>query len=120
MTARERLQMAYEFAFNPKMLHAKWRGWLKDPQAADPDELKALDEAAMLHLPLPEKGMSSRALFRLAIYRAAACDYRMRTFITALRRRLNRPALVESEVPVGMVRDVVLTHYHEPSFPGVP
>ena len=42
MTARERLQLAYEFAFNPKMLHAKWRGWLRDPAKADPDELKAL------------------------------------------------------------------------------
>jgi len=107
--------MAYEFAFNPKMLHAKWHGWLKDPQAADPEELKALDEAALLHLPLPEKGMSSLALFRLAIYQAAACDYRMRTFILALRRRLKRPELMESEVPVGLVRDVVLTHYAGPT-----
>jgi len=115
MTARDRLQMAYEFAFNPKMLHAKWRGWLKDPAAADPDELKALDEAAMLHLPLPETGgVSTRALYRLAVYQAGACDYRMRTFIGNLRRRLRRPALTATEVPVGMVRDVVLTHYRVP------
>lgn len=112
MTARERLQMAYEFAFNPKMLHAKWHGWLKDPAHADPEELQALDDAARLHLPLPESTFaSSRALLRLATYQAAACDYRMRTFITALRRRLGRSELTEREVPVGMVRDVVMTRY---------
>ena len=116
MTPRERLQMAYEFAFNPKMLNAKWRGWLKDPAAADPDELKALDEAAILHLPLPEGGGApARARYRLALYQAGACDYQMRTFIRNLRARLNRPPLTETEVPAGMVRDVVLTHYHVPA-----
>lgn len=117
MTARERLQLAYEFAFNPKMLHAKWHGWLKNPANADPDELKALDEAAMLHLPLPERGdASSRALYRLALYQAGACGYRMRTFIGNLRDRLHRPPLTATEVPVGMVRDVVLTRYRVPRF----
>ena len=116
MTPREQLQMAYEFAFNPKMLHAKWHRWLKNPAEADPDELLALDGAAKLHLPLPEKkaGPSARALYRLAIYQAAACDYGMRTFIASLRRCLNRPPLTETEVPFGMVRDVVLTHYAMP------
>lgn len=118
MTSRERLQMAYEFAFNPKMLHAKWHGWLQSPETADPDELKALDDAAMLHLPLPEKasGPSSRALYRLAIYQAGACEYGMRSFIANLRRILKRPVLTATEVPFGMVRDVVLTHYNVPQF----
>lgn len=116
MTARERLQLAYEFAFNPKMLHAKWRGWLKDPDKADPDELKALDEAALLHLPLPEGGGApARALYRLALYQAGACAYRMRTFIGGLRTRLRRPPLTATEVPAGMVRDVTLTRYRVPN-----
>ena len=85
MTPRERLQMAYEFAFNPKMLHAKWHGWLKNPSAC--------------------------ALYRLAFYQAAACDYGMRTFIASLRRRLNRPPITETEASFGMVRDVVLSRY---------
>ena len=117
MTARERLQLAYELAFNPKVLLGRWRRWLADPATADPDELKALDEAAMLHLPLPERvGAAARARYRLAIYQAAACDYGLRTFIGNLRTRLNRPPLTEKEVPVGMVRDVVLTHYRVPEF----
>lgn len=61
-------------------------------------------------------GPSARALYRLAIYQAAACDYGRRTFIASLRRRLNRPPITETEVPFGMVRDVVLTHYAMPCF----
>ena len=53
MTARERLQLAYEIAFLPRRLNGLWRKWVADPEHADPDELRALDEAAILHLPLP-------------------------------------------------------------------
>lgn len=65
----------------------------------------------------PERvGAAARARYRLAIYQAAACDYGLRMFIGNLRTRLNRPPLTEKEVPVGMVRDVVLTHYRVPEF----
>lgn len=33
MTARERLQFAYELAFLPRRLNGKFRSWLKDPAA---------------------------------------------------------------------------------------
>ena len=117
MTARERLQLAYELAFLPRRLNGKCRAWLKKPEAIPADELKALDEAAMLHLPLPERGYASvRAVYRLAAYQAGACDYGMRTFIGNVRRLLRRPALTETEVPPGMVRDVTLPKYRVPEF----
>ena len=117
MTARERLQFAYELAFLPRRLNGKFRGWLKDPSAVPEDELKALDEAAMLHLPLPQGGYASvRALYRLAAYQAGACDYGMRGFIDNVRRRLNRPQLEATEVPPGMVKDVILPKYRVPEW----
>ena len=109
MTPRERLQLAYELAFCPWRLNGKWRGWVADPASADPDELRALDDAARLHLPLPQRPVSStRALYRLARFQAESCAYRMRTFIGNVRRALNRAEISETEVPVGMVRDVAL------------
>lgn len=115
MTARERLQLAYELAFLPRRLNGKWRVWRENPAAIPEDELKALDEAAMLHLPLPQGGYAStRAVYRLALYQAGACDYAMRTFIANVRARLNRPPIVETEVPPGMVRDVSLPQYRVP------
>ena len=117
MTARERLQLAYEIAFLPRRLNGLLRGWLNDPASVPADELKALDEAAMLHLPLPQGGYASvRALYRLAAYQAGSCDYGMRGFIDNVRRRLNRPALTVTEVPSGMVKDVVLPKYRVPEF----
>lgn len=117
MTARERLQLAYELAFLPRRLNGMCRIWLKDPNAISDDELKALDEAALLHLPLPERGYASvRALYRLAAYQAGACDYGMRTFIGNVRRKLCRPKLNETFVPPGMVRDVILPKYRVPEF----
>lgn len=117
MTARERLQLAYEFAFLPRRLNGRLRGWFGNPAAISDDELLALDDAARLHLPLPERGYASaRALYRLASYQAGACDYGMRTFIANVRRALGRPRIVESEVPPGMVRDVILPRYFSPSF----
>lgn len=115
MTARERLQLAYEMAFLPRRLIGYWRVWQKDPSAATDDELKALDEAAKLHLPLPQGGYAStRAVYRLAAYQAGACDYAQRNYINSIRRRLNRPPLTETEVPPGLVRDVVLPNYRIP------
>ena len=112
MTARERLQLAYEIAFLPRRLNGLWRQWVANPAAADPDELKALDEAAMLHLPLPEGGSSPiGARCRLALYQAGASDYNMRSFIANVRKRLNRAPIVATSVPPPMVRDVALPKY---------
>ena len=112
LTPRERLQLAYEFAFCPWRLNGKWRGWLAAPATADADELLALDDAARLHLPLPEARVSSpRALLRLARFQAEGCETNMRTFITNVRTALGRPALAETEVPAGMVRDVALPRF---------
>lgn len=109
MTPRERLQLAYEFAFCPWRLNGRWRAWIADPSSADPDELRALDDAARLHLQLPQRPVSSpRALYRLARFQAESCECRMRTFVGNVRRALKRSELSEVEVPVGMVRDVVL------------
>jgi len=112
MTARERLQLAYEYAFCPWRLNGRWRSWLAAPAAADADELRALDDAARLYLPLPQKPVSSkRALYRLALFQAGGCEHRMRVFIHNVRTALGRPALAEREVPVGLVRDVALPRF---------
>lgn len=112
MTPRERLQLAYEYAFCPWRLNQRWRQWLADPEAADADELRSLDDAARLHLPLPQRPVSSkRALYRLASYQAGGCEHRMRYFIGNVRRALGRPAITETEVPVGLVRDVALPRF---------
>ena len=115
MTARERLQLAYEIAFLPRRLNGLWRKWVSSPEHADPDELRALDEAAMLHLALPEgKGAPAGARYRLALYQAGASDYGMRTFIANVRAKLNRPPITEKAVIPSMVRDVVLPGYRIP------
>ena len=112
MTPRERLQLAYEYAFCPWRLNQRWRGWLANPAAADADELRALDDAARLYLPLPQRPVSSkRALYRLAAYQAGGCEHRMRLFIGNVRRALGRPSITESEVPVGLVRDAILPRF---------
>jgi len=112
MTARERLQLAYEFAFCPWRLNQRWREWLAAPASADTDELRSLDDAARLYLPLPQRPVSSKnALYRLAAYQAGGCEHRMRIFIGNVRKALGRPDLVETEVPVGLVRDVALPEF---------
>lgn len=116
MTPRERLQLAYEFAFCPWRLNQRWRLWLSAPDQVDADELRALDDAARLHLLLPEARVSSpRALLRLARFQAESCETNMRTFITNVRMALKRPALVETEVPSGLVRDVALPQFRRRS-----
>ena len=118
MTARERLQLAYEIAFLPRRLNGLWRVWKTCPSAIPEDQLKALDEAAMLHLQLPEgNGAPIGARYRLALYQAGASDYHMRTFIANVRRRLHRPELTMTSVPPGMVRDVILPKYNMPVSP---
>ena len=49
-------------------------------------------------------------------YQAGSCDYGMRGFIDNVRRRLNRPQLAATEVPPGMVKDVVLPKYRVPEW----
>ena len=116
LTPRERLQLAYEFAFCPWRLNQRWRLWLAAPERADADELRALDDAARLHLPLPEARVSSpRALLRLARFQAEGCETNMRTFVRNVRRALRRPALAETEVPAGLVRDVALPRFRRSS-----
>jgi hypothetical protein len=115
MTPRERQQLAYEIAFTPFRLDGLWRSWRADPCVSDPDELRALDEAAMLHLPLPEGSAAvSSAVCRLALYQAGAAPYAMRTYITNVRRHLGRPPIKEKEVPLQLIADVALPDYHLP------
>ena len=114
VTPRERQRLAYELAFLPERLNGMCHSWLKVPGEADPDELRALDEAALLHLPLPEGCANARAVYRLALYQAGASPYGMRTFIRNVRKRLGRPALTDSSVPKSLVADVALPHYHIP------
>jgi len=112
MTPRERLQLAYEYAFCPWRLNQRWRQWLANPTAADADELRSLDDAARLYLPLPQRPVSSKhALYRLAVYQAGGCEHRMRLFIGNVRRALGRPPITETEIPVGLVRDVALPRF---------
>jgi len=112
MTPRERLQLAYEYAFCPWRLNQRWRQWLAAPSEADADELRSLDDAARLYLPLPQRPVSSkRALYRLATLQAGGCEHRMRVFIGNVRRALGRPPIGEEEVPVGLVRDVALPRF---------
>jgi len=112
MTPRERLQLAYEYAFCPWRLNQRWRQWLAAPSDADADELRSLDDAARLYLPLPQRPVSSKhALYRLAAYQAGGCEHRMRIFIGNIRQALGRPPIEESEIPVGLIRDVALPRF---------
>lgn len=115
MTARERQQLAYEIAFTPFRLDELWRSWKVNPSPVDSDEMRALDEAAMLHLPLPEgAGALSGAVYRLALYQAGAAPYAMRRYISNVRRYFKRPPIKETEVPVQLIADVALPNYHMP------
>lgn len=115
MTPRERQQLAYELAFLPERLNGMWRKWDADPSVADSDELKALDEASMLHLPFPEgRVFESNSIYRIALYQAGAAPYGMRTFIDNVRSRLGRPKLAVREIPAYLLADVALPGYHMP------
>ena len=100
MPPRERLQLSYELALFPPRLNAFWHS-IRDGNTDDvsDDFLEALDDAARLHLALPEKGYASlRALERLALYQARSRAYCMPSFIRAVRartsvaRRLPKPS----------------------------
>ena len=116
MQFRERLQLAYELAFLPSRLNGMWRNWTEESAVADEDELKALDDAARLHLPLPEgREALGRAIYRIALYQAGAAPYGMRTFINNVRARLNRAPITETQIPGELVADVALPGYHVPT-----
>lgn len=110
MTPRERLQLSYELALFPPRLNAFWHS-IRDGNTDDvsDDFLEALDDAARLHLALPEKGYASlRALERLALYQARSRAYCMPSFIRAVRAHLGRQAIAETIVPGHLVRDIAL------------
>jgi len=109
MTPREKLQLSYEIAFFPPCLNV-FTGKLRTASClVDSDFLEALDDARRLHLALPSKGYASqRALERLAIYQARSRAYRMPDFIDAVRQKIGRPALSETQVPCRLVRDIAI------------
>ena len=107
MTPREKQVLAYQFAFWPEALNTRLHAWERDPSSPTADELDALDNAARLHLPLPETGYASfRHIARLAVYQALSCQYSMRSFVNNLRRFLGRPPLSESHCPPDLLADV--------------
>jgi hypothetical protein len=109
MTAREKLQLSYELAFFPPRLNAFWRDVCLNPEACGDETTAALDDAARLHLALPDGGFSSlRALERVAVYQARSRAYGMPRFLRAVRHRLHRPELAEREVPGRLIRDIAL------------
>ena len=109
MTAREKQELAYQFAFWPEALNSRLHAWEKDPTLATEEELEALDNAALLHLPLPESGYAAFGqVIRLAIYQALGCQYGMRGFVNNLRRFLGRDELDETSCPPGLLADVTI------------
>jgi len=107
MTPRERIQLAYELAFFPPRLNNFWNR-VRDGVTVSEDEIKSLDDAALLHLSLPENYASQRALERLALFQAKSRAYGMPAFIRGVRGRLGRPASAKSAVPARLVRDIAL------------
>jgi hypothetical protein len=107
MTPRERIQLAYELAFFPPRLNGLWNR-VRDGGVVSEDEAETLDDAALLHLALPEDYSSMRALERLASFQAKSRAYGMPTFIRNVRKRLGRPALADTVVPPRLVRDIAL------------
>ncbi len=109
MTAREKLQTAYELAFHPARLNAAWNAW-ESGAVADLQELRqTLDWALTLHQRLPEApDASGRALRRLAYYQASARLYRLPTMLRRFRRKVGGGRKIPQEVPAWMVRDIGL------------
>jgi hypothetical protein len=109
MTPREKIQLSYEVAFYPPRLNFVIGKMRTGSFVADNDFLDALDDARRLHLALPSKGYGSqRALERLALYQARSRAYRMPDFIDAVRQKMGRLAISETQVPCRLVRDVAL------------
>jgi len=110
MTAREKLQAAYELAFHPPRLHRLWEQ-IKTNSLPDAEEAAELvDMALLLHQALPEEGFASqRALHRLAHYQARARAFGMVCFLRNVRKKLGRDGpLPSAVVPGHMVRDIGL------------
>jgi len=107
MSPRERIQLAYELAFFPPRLNGLWNR-VRDGGTVSDNETKALDDAALLQLALPEDCHSQRALERLALFQAKSRAYGMPAFIRGVRKRLDRPALPDTVVPNRLVRDIAL------------
>jgi len=107
MTARDRIQLAYELAFFPPRMNGLWNR-IRDGGMISDDEAKALDDAALLHLALPEDYNSQRALERLALFQAKSRAFGMPTFIRNVRAHIGRPVLTAATVPSRLVRDISL------------
>ena len=109
MNAREKQELAYQFAFWPDALNSRLHKWEQDKSTATEDELEALDNAARLHLPLPESGYASfEQIERLARYQALSCQFRMRGYVNSLRRFFGRDAIQDSECPPSLLADVAI------------
>jgi len=109
MTAREKLQQAYELAFYPPQLHKAWQQIKTQPNDQIGDLGELLDMAMLLHQSLPGKGYASqRALTRLALYQAKSRAFGMVSFLRNIRGHLGRPPLTTHVVPGHMVRDIGL------------
>lgn len=107
MTAREKLQMAYELAFHPALLNAAWNEWEKG-EGTDVDALRSLlNWALTLHQRLPEApAVTGRALQRLARYQAASRLYRLPTMLRRFCEKIGGTGEIPEEVPAWMVRDI--------------
>ena len=109
MTARAKLQWAYELAFHPARLNAAWNRW-EQGRITDVDSLnEAVSWALMLHQRLPEApAVSGRALRRLAVYQATSRLYRLPTMLRRFQTKLGLQTAIPEEVPGWMVRDIGL------------
>ena len=107
MTPRERIQAAYELAFFPPRLNGLWNR-VRGGGVVSEEEAAALDDAALLHLALPEDYPSMRALERLASFQARSRAYGMPAFVRNVRKRLGRPPSADVVVPPRLVRDIAL------------
>lgn len=110
MTAREKLQAAYELAFHPPRLHRIWNQVKNNPPGQTDELADLVDLALCLHQSLPEDGYASqRALKRLAMYQADSRAFGTVRCLMYIRRKLGRRgAFSKKSVPGNMVRDIGL------------
>jgi hypothetical protein len=113
LTAREKLQLAYELAFFPPRLNEFWRS-IKDGKLAEENGIAELIRMGLLlHLALPESGYASaRALKRLAYYQACSKGFAPETFLKNIASRLGMNMEIEEHyVPGNMIRDIGLPEF---------
>ena len=109
MTAREKQELAYHFAFWPDALNSRLHAWKQHPASATEDELEALDNAARLHLPPPEENYASfEQIERLTRYQALSCLYRMRSYVNGMRKLLGRPEIKDTYCSPSLLADVAI------------